>query len=307
MPPLYGDTAFLDGAKTVLATLIKDDADVAETKMDSDPVVNYFEYLAKAEGFHFKGGETEGEFRVLVRYAVLKRVRDLGGYVRRIGELIDRYWTRDDPVYADCLTKIFSSFEIWNGIEYYLMRDILLEDIRQSYFVDRTRMIHRYLTDINPACVALSSAELERKAETEIVSRLFLGPELEESDNYTPIDEPLLNRLLLIRLSGCYNNNRVSAEQMFNRDITTVLISEEDRIVYWVARKSDPRKKWFLTTQKFLYNRGYCPGIFDMGHYEEETGKEIIEETDTYVDDAIDLLLNRIINGEENIKLSFNK
>ena len=147
----------------------------------------------------------------------------------------------------------------WFGIRYFT--NLLLDDIRLNFDVQRP----------------------------DAVSSLFLGPEAEESASYRPIDGRLLSRLLFLRFSSYYDYE-IAEHLVCKNVLKTGITFKNGRIFFWASTCSG---KWFLTSQIFLYEKGLCPGIFDIGYIiDDKTG--IIIETDLYIQDALNLLFEKI-------------
>lgn len=275
-------------AKNLLETLAKDDPDLYEEEKEEDR--DYVRFLKKTEGITLVPDkeDEEGFYRLLIRYALFKRIRDLGEFIR-IAELTERYWSLNDPIYETCLSKAFSSYEIWNGVEYLSLRDSIVRDVRRTCFFDVEKAKSRYYT---------RPGDNDETIVNRVIAYLFIGEELLETDDYTPIDEPLLDRLFLIRLSGQLKSYHTSFTFQY-RELDRGMMTKGGRVFYWVWKKKkkndtddNVKRKWFIATQKCLYDRGLCPGIFDTGYFEDDHG--IVEETDMYIDDALDYLIKNI-------------
>ena len=105
------NSSFITSAKKVLLILANDDPDIT---------VDYSTYLAEKEGVYVYR-QSLGTYRLLIRYAVLKRIRG-SGYEWKIAQFLEHYWARNDFIYETCLITAFSSFEICNGLEYDILR-----------------------------------------------------------------------------------------------------------------------------------------------------------------------------------------
>ena len=244
---------FVAHAKAVLIYL---------AKLDSDISVDYFTFIERNEGIHVYRKQTIGTYRLLIRYAVLKAIRD-GDNKMEIVQFLNKYWCQENTVYEKCFRKVFSSFEIYGGLEYDILHHFILDDVRQI-------------------CSTL---------QFNVISRLFIGQEAAKSLCYKPIDEYLLNRLLFLKCVNYYGYDkatRLSSEKFLK---TGIHCSKNKKIFFGVYNSSSYHK-WFLISDIWIYHDRLCPGIFDIGF---QNGNLItITETCVFLKEAIDMIFEQI-------------